>query len=198
MCSQRRPKHGKGPRKLLLLRLNERISTRGSGGGVPFGALLDRYIEQELSERVTRLGNRNSCQISESTSGPRWGEHPVDKLKPMAMEQWLPPHFAAGSQSQRLHVRGIMHLGSSSACGAVGHCRRTRQEPLSLWVRVKNGSKRLKRPRVLTRGRVLWNCSSIWANLTERWFWWSHNAWALASAKFWACNGAISISEDRS
>jgi integrase len=48
-------------------------------------------------------------------------------------------------------VTGIHSASSCQVCGAVGHCR-TRQEPVSL-VRVKDGSKRLKRPRVLGVGQ---------------------------------------------
>ena len=107
-----------------------------------FGALLDRYIEQKLSERYsTRKSHLSNIR---GHIRPRWGEYPVDKLKPMAMEQWLRDlPLAPKSKS---HVRGIMHLVFK--CAERWGIIELGKNPVSL-VRVKNASKRLKRPRVL-------------------------------------------------
>jgi hypothetical protein len=105
----------------LLLRLNEE-SPRAEVEAASFGALLDRYIEQELSERYsTRKSHLSNIRVH---IRPRWGEHPVDKLKPMSMEQWLRDLPLA--PKSKTHVRGIMP--GLQVRGAVGHCR-TRQEP---------------------------------------------------------------------
>ena len=125
----------------LLLRLNEE-SPRAEVEAATFGALLDRYVEKELSERYsTRKSHLSNIRVH---IRPRWGEYPVDKVKPMAMEQWL--HDLPLAPKSKTHVRGIMHLVFKCAerWGVVELGR----NPVSL-VRVKNASKRLKRPRVL-------------------------------------------------
>jgi hypothetical protein len=125
----------------LLLRLNGE-STRGEVETASFGALLDRYIEQELSERYsTRKSNLSNIRVH---IRPRWGEYSTDRMKPMVMEQWL-RDFPLAPKS-KTHVRGIMHLVFKCAerWGIVEFGKN-----LVSLVRVKNASKRLKRPRVL-------------------------------------------------
>jgi hypothetical protein len=132
-----------------------------------FGALLDRYIEQELSERYsTRKSHLSNIRAH---IRPRWGEYSTDKMKPMVMEQWL--HDLPLAPKSKTHVRGIMHLVFK--CAERWGIVELGKNPVSL-VRVKNASKRLT------------------ANHIARWFW-SHNAWAFGSARFWVCSGAISI-----
>ena len=126
----------------LLLRLNGE-SPRAEVEAASFGTLLDRYIEQELSERYsTRKSHLSNIRVH---IRPRWGEYPVDKLKPMAMEQWLRDLSLA--PKSKTHIRGIMHLVFK--CAERWGIIELGKNPVSL-VRVKNGSKRLKRPRVLT------------------------------------------------
>ena len=125
----------------LLLRLNEE-SPRAEVGVASFGALLDRYVEKELSERYsTRKSHLSNIRVH---IRPRWGEYPVDKMKPMAMEQWLRDLPLA--PKSKTHVRGIMHLVFK--CAERWGIIELGKNPVSL-VRVKNASKRLKRPRVL-------------------------------------------------
>lgn len=68
----------------LLLRLNEE-SPRAEVEAATFGALLDRYVEKELSERYST--RKSYLSNIRNYIRPRWSEHPVDMLKPMAMEQ---------------------------------------------------------------------------------------------------------------
>jgi integrase len=125
----------------LLLRLNEE-SPRVEVEAATFGALLDRYVEKELSERYsTRKSYLSNIRVH---IRPRWGEYPVDKMKPMAMEQWL--HDLPLAPKSKTHVRGIMHLVFK--CAERWGIVELGKNPVSL-VRVKNASKRLKRPRVL-------------------------------------------------
>ena len=125
----------------LLLRLNEE-SPRAEVEAATFGALLDRYVEKELSERYsTRKSHLSNIRVH---IRPRWGEYPVDKIKPMAMEQWL--HDLQLAPKSKTHVRGIMHLVFK--CAERWGVVELGKNPVSL-VRVKNASKRLKRPRVL-------------------------------------------------
>jgi integrase len=129
----------------LLLRLNDE-SPRAEVEAASFGALLDRYIEQELSERYsTRKSHLSNIRVH---IRPRWGEYPVDKLKPMAMEQWLRDLPLA--PKSKTHVRGIMHLVFK--CAERWGIVELGKNPVSL-VRVKNASKRLKRPRILEVGQ---------------------------------------------
>jgi len=125
----------------LLLRLNEE-SPRAEVEAATFGALLDRYVEKELSERYsTRKSYLSNIRVH---IRPRWGEYPVDKMKPMAMEQWL--HDLPLAPKSKTHVRGIMHLVFK--CAERWGIVELGKNPVSL-VRVKNASKRLKQPRVL-------------------------------------------------
>ena len=125
----------------LLLRLNEE-SPRAEVEAATFGALLDSYVEKELSERYsTRKSHLSNIRVH---IRPRWGEYPVDKMKPMAMEQWL--HDLPLAPKSKTHVRGIMHLVFK--CAERWGIVELGKNPVSL-VRVKNASKRLKRPRVL-------------------------------------------------
>jgi integrase len=129
----------------LLLRLNDE-SPRAEVEAASFGALLDRYIEQELSERYsTRKSHLSNIRVH---IRPRWGEYPVDKLKPMAMEQWLRDLPLA--PKSKTHVRGIVHLVFK--CAERWGIIELGKNPVSL-VRVKNASKRLKRPRILEVGQ---------------------------------------------
>jgi len=125
----------------LLLRLNEE-SPRAEVEVASFGALLDRYVEKELSERYsTRKSHLSNIRVH---IRPRWSEYPVDKMRPMAMEQWLRDLPLA--PKSKTHVRGIMHLVFK--CAERWGIIELGKNPVSL-VRVKNASKRLKRPRVL-------------------------------------------------
>jgi integrase len=127
--------------RAILLRLNNE-SPRAEVEAPSFGALLDRYIEQELSERYsTRKSHLSNIKVH---IRPRWGEYPVDKLKPMAMEQRLRELPLA--PKSKTHVRGIMHLVFK--CAERWGIVEIGKNPVSL-VRVKNASKRLKRPRIL-------------------------------------------------
>jgi len=70
----------------LLLRLNGE-APRTEMQAASFAALLDRYIEQELPERYsTRKSHLSNIRVH---IRPRWSDYPLDKMKPMAMEQWL-------------------------------------------------------------------------------------------------------------
>jgi integrase len=126
----------------LLLQLNGE-SPRAEVEAASFGALLDRYIEHELSERYsTRKSHLSNIRVH---IRPRWGEYPLDKMKPMAMELWLRELPLA--PKTKTHVRGIMHL--AFRCAERWGLIEMGKNPVAL-VRVKNASKRLRRPRVLS------------------------------------------------
>ena len=129
----------------LLMQLNEE-SPRAEVEAPTFGALLDRYIEHELSDRYsTRKSHLSNIR---KHIRPRWSEHPVDKMKPMAMEQWLRDLPLA--PKSKTHIRGLMHvvLKCAERWGVI----EIGKNPVAL-VRVKDASKRLKRPQILQVGQ---------------------------------------------
>ncbi len=139
--------HARKATQALLLRLNGE-SPRAEVEAASFGALLDRYIEQELSERYsTRKSHLSNIRVH---IRPRWGEYPVDKMKPMAMEQWLRDLPLA--PKSKTHVRGIMHLVFK--CAERWGIIEIGKNPVSL-VRVKNASKRSEAATGSRSGRVL-------------------------------------------
>ena len=56
-------------------------------GQVTFGAVIDRYLAEELPDRhSTARGYRSWLR---NHVKPKWGEYPLQEIKPMAVEQWL-------------------------------------------------------------------------------------------------------------
>ena len=89
----------------LLLRLNGE-SPRVEVEAASFGALLDRHIEHALSERYsTQKSHLSNIRVH---IRPRWGDYPVDRMKPIAMEQWLRDMPLV--PKSKTHIWGIMHL----------------------------------------------------------------------------------------
>jgi integrase len=68
------------------MQLNEE-SPRAETEAPTFGALLDRHIEPERPERYS--ARKSHLSNIWKHIRPRWSEHPVNKMKPMAMGQWL-------------------------------------------------------------------------------------------------------------
>jgi integrase len=125
----------------LLMQLNEE-APRAEMEAPTFGALLDKYIEHELPERYsTRSSHLSNIR---KHIRPRWNEQPVNKMKPMAMELWLRDLPLA--PKSKVHIRSLMHLVLK--CAERWGVIEIGKNPVTL-VRVKNASKRLKRPQIL-------------------------------------------------
>jgi integrase len=125
----------------ILMQLNEE-APRAEMEAPTFGALLDKYIEHELPERYsTRSSHLSNIR---KHIRPRWNEQPVNKMKPMAMELWL-RDLPLAPQS-KVHIRSLMHL--IMKCAERWGVIEIGKNPVTL-VRVKNASKRLKRPQIL-------------------------------------------------
>jgi integrase len=123
-----------------LLKLN---SEAQPAGAVTFAALIDRYIEDELPERYsTRSGYLSALN---KYIRPRWADFPLDKLKPMAIEDWLRNLTLA--PKSKANIRGIMH--SMFKCAERWELIEMGKNPIAL-VRVRDCTKRLTTPRVLT------------------------------------------------
>jgi integrase len=123
----------------LRLNLHHRF-----GRPVSVGALVDRYIEHELPER------RHSTQQSHSSTlnrwiRPRWGDHLLEQVKPVAVEEWLRSLVLA--PKTKVNLRSLLHL-------IYEHARRwelTDRNPIDL-VRQCGGRRSI--PRVLTPGEI--------------------------------------------
>jgi integrase len=114
------------------------------GRPVSVSALVDRYIGHELPER------RHSTQQSHSSAlnrwiRPRWGDHLLEQVKPIAVEEWL--RSLALAPKTKVNLRSLFHL-------IYEHARRwelTDRNPIDL-VRQRGG--RRCTPRVLTPGEI--------------------------------------------
>jgi integrase len=105
------------------------------------GSLIARY---ERDEMPTRYSTRAAYQsIVNLHIRPRWADTSVREVKTMGVEKWLDTLRLA--PKSKCHVKGVMHL--------IFECAQRWDlatiNPIAL-VRVKDGTKRLCRPRVLT------------------------------------------------
>ena len=108
-----------------------------------FGGICDRYIAEELPERYSTaksyLSNIN-LHIK-----PRWGEYLIGAIRPMAVEGWLKEMDK--SPKTKAHIRSVMHV--IFECAARWELFNERRNPIEM-VRVKDSTKRRKRPMILT------------------------------------------------
>ena len=126
----------------LLLKLNAE-APRSELEVPSFGALLDKFDSEEMP---TRYSTRKSYQsIIKTHIRPKWADYPLDRIKPMPVEQWLRQLKLA--PKSKAHVRGLMHLVFT--CAERWCLIEMGKNPIAL-VRVKDCTKRLKRPQVLT------------------------------------------------
>jgi len=80
---------------------------------------------------------------------PRWEETPIAGVKPMVVEDWL-KHLNLAPKTQG-HIKGLM----STMFGCAQRWELVESNPMKL-VRVKDVSKRLERPTILTVAEFLW------------------------------------------
>ena len=137
------------PTKTHALRIIEPLRLRLNlhhrfGRPISIGALIDHYVERELPER------RHSTQQSHSSTLkrwilPRWGDRPLEEVKPVAVEEWLRSLTLA--PKTKVNLRSLFHL-------IYEHARRwelTDRNPIDL-VRQRGGRRCI--PRVLTPGEI--------------------------------------------
>jgi len=137
------------PTKMDALRIIEPLRLRLNldhrfGRPISIGALIDHYVERELPER------RHSTQQSHSSTLkrwilPRWGDRPLEEIKPVAVEEWLRSLTLA--PKTKVNLRSLFHL-------IYEHARRwelTDRNPIDL-VRQRGGRRCI--PRVLTPGEI--------------------------------------------
>jgi integrase len=106
------------------------------------GALVARYEQEEMPDRYSTRVSYQS--LIDNYIRPRWGEAPINGgVKPMAVEDWLKRLKLA--PKTRGHIRGLM----STIFRCAQRWELIENSPMDL-VRVKDSSKRLERPSVLT------------------------------------------------
>jgi integrase len=115
--------------------------------GVSWGALIDRYIAEELPPRKST--SRTYRGILTNYVRPKWGSYALAGVKIFAVEEWLKQiKHADGlldlAPKTKTHIRSLMHILYDFAM-------RWELVPLSInpfgkrLVRIKNASKRLKK-----------------------------------------------------
>ena len=126
----------------LLLKLNSETPQQRMAV-VTFGAICDRYLEEELPERHST--SRSYRSNIKNYLKPRWGDYLLDHIRPMAVEDWLKKLPMA--PKSKTHIRSVMHL--MFECATRWELFTDKRNPIAL-VRIKGGSKRRQRPIVLT------------------------------------------------
>jgi integrase len=125
-------------------------------GTVTFGGLCDRYIAEELPERYsTRKSYLSNINVHIK---PHWAEYLIGAIRPMAIEGWFKEMDK--SPKTKAHIRGVMHV--IFECAARWELFNERRNPIGM-VRVKDSTKRRKRPMILTNE----TSQAVLASLTE-------------------------------
>src|SRR6267143_6915887 len=119
-------------------------SDQARGKAVTIGMLVDRYLETELAELRHSTANAYKSYLT-SQIKPRWGDHPISKVKPFAVEQWLKGLDLA--PRTRGHLHNLMRVLLS--CAMRWELTEVGENPMKL-VRVRGTSKRQREPMVLT------------------------------------------------
>lgn len=127
------------------------------GVEVTLRSLAEKFRTDELPELRHSTQSAYSSYLDTHIL-PKWGEYPLDAIKPFAVEQWLKTLPLA--RKTRGSIHNLMRLLFSSAMrwGIVD----IQENPMKL-VRVRGVSKREKEPRVLT----LPECHRLLAELDE-------------------------------
>ncbi len=89
----------------LLLKLNSETPQQFMAV-VTFGAICDRYLEEELPERYSTAKSYRSN--IKNYLRPRWGDYLLEKIRPMAVEDRL-KNLSMAPES-KAHIRSVMHL----------------------------------------------------------------------------------------
>ena len=124
----------------LLLSINQ---GKTEGVPVPFGAVIERYLAQELPERNSTASRYQSWL--KNYIKPKWVECSLDQIKPLAVEDWLKRLSLA--PKSKSHLKNLMRVLFNAAMR--WELIPYQLNPMSL-VRVKDGSKRKREPRALS------------------------------------------------
>lgn len=124
----------------LLLRINV---DNPNAGVVTFGAVIERYLVEELPDRHSTARGYQSWL--KNHINPKWGEYPLQQIKPLAVEQWLKGLDLA--PKSKGHLKNQMRMVFN--CAMRWELLPYQSNPMS-FVRVKDVSKRVRQSSVLT------------------------------------------------
>jgi integrase len=124
----------------LLLKIN---AENQHAAVATFGAVLDRYLVEELPSRHS-TARGYQCWLRNHIR-PKWGEYPIDQIKPVAVEQWLKGLDLA--PKSKGHLKNQMRILFN--CAMRWELLPYQANPMAL-VRVRDSSKRVRVPVVLT------------------------------------------------
>jgi integrase len=120
------------------------VNSENPGTQVTFGALIDRYLREQVPQRHVTASKYRSW-ITHHIQ-PQWGDYPIAKVKPVLVEEWISKLDLAPKSNG--HVRSIMHILFQWAMK--WELMDLQINPMKL-VHVKGSSKRLREPVTLTR-----------------------------------------------
>jgi len=120
------------------------VNSENPGTQVTFGALIDRYLREQVPQRHVTASKYRSW-ITHHIQ-PQWGDYPIAKVKPVLVEEWISKLDLA--PKSKGHVRSIMHILFQWAMK--WELMDLQINPMKL-VHVKGSSKRLREPVTLTR-----------------------------------------------
>ena len=108
---------------------------------VTVGALIDRYLAEEISSQVREDTAGTYRGIFKNWIRPRWGNEFLQNVKTMAVENWI--KGVQRSANTRAHIRNLMHLLFNCAI----RWELIDKNPVEL---VRQSTRRARVPRVLT------------------------------------------------
>lgn len=120
------------------------VNRENPGAQVTFGALIDRYMREQIPQRHVTASKYRSW-ITHHIK-PQWGDYLIAKVKPVLVEEWISKLELA--PKSKGHVRSIMHILFQWAMK--WELMDLQVNPMKL-VHVKGSSKRLREPVTLTR-----------------------------------------------
>ena len=124
------------------LRLAANVDDR-SARRVTFGALIDRYMSEEMPERYST--SRAYTSYLNRHIRPKWEGYAIVDVKPFAVREWLKQLQLA--PKSKAHIRNLMRVLFN--CAMLWELVPLQENPIKL-VKVKDASKRQREPRILT------------------------------------------------
>jgi len=130
-------------RKAALSWLFSMNAEASNGTPVSFGAVIRRYLAEEIPERLS-TASRYRCWLKNHVE-PKWRDYPIEQIKPLLVEDWLKKlNLSLKSKS---HLKNLMRVLFNAAMR--WELIPYQHNPMSL-VRVKDGSKRQREPKPLS------------------------------------------------
>ena len=130
-------------RKAALSWLLSMNAEPANGPPVSFGAVIHRYLAEEIPERPS-TASRYRCWLKNHVE-PKWRDSPIEQIKPLLVEEWLKKlDLAPKSKS---HLKNLMRVLFNAAMR--WELIPYQLNPMSL-VRVKDSSKRQQEPKALS------------------------------------------------